>query len=239
MSTVLDSIKRSLRLLGVKASGENLSSEEANDAFEALNAMIDGFNNQSLMIHNLETVTATLSAGTGSYTIGPGGTIDTVRPQRIENAYCFEYLSDNDWPMEIINNEQYSRIWDKAIETTYPCFLYYESSYPLGTIKVYPVPSAATVLNMQVWNQLTAFASTASTIALPPGYEDLIVYNLAVRIAPEYGVEPSPTVQSIARDSITRVKILNNKNSPVVRSPMRNIGSRDGGFNDIRGYFNT
>jgi len=237
MATVLDRINRSLRLLGVKAAGESATTEEANDAFEALNAMVDSWNNESLMIYNLETVTHTLVPGTGDYTIGASGTINTTRPQRIESAY----ISDNnsDWQMTIVKDEQYSRIWQKTTQASYPTYLYYKSDYPLGTIKLWPVPSSANTLNLNVWNQIGAFASTATTVALPPGYARMIDYNLALEIAPEYGIEPSPTVQRIANDSKSRIKIVNSKNAPVLRSPMRFLGSGGGGDENIRSYFNA
>jgi len=237
MATVLDRINRSLRLLGVKAAGESATQEEANDAFEALNGMVASWNNESLMIYNLETVTHTLVSGTGDYTIGASGTINVTRPQRIESAYIDD--NNSSWPLAMVNNEQYGRIWQKTTESSYPSYLYYESSFPLGTIKLWPVPSSANTLNLNVYNQIDAFASTATTISLPPGYERMIDYNLAVEIAPEYGVEPSPTIQNIAIDSKSRIKILNSKNIPVLRSPMRFLGSGGGGDVNIRSYFNA
>ena len=237
MATVLDRINRALRLLGVKASGEEATQEEANDAFEALNSMIDSWNNESLMIYNLETVSHTLVPGTGDYTIGTGGTINTTRPQRIESAYIND--NNSDWPIAIIKNEEYSRIWQKTTQASYPSYLYYQSDFPLGTIKLWPVPSSANTLNLNVWNQIAAFASTASTVSLPPGYTRMMDYNLAVELAPEYLVEPSMTIQKIANDSKSRIKIVNSKNAPTLRSPMRNLGSGGSGDVNIRSYFNA
>lgn len=237
MATVLDGINRSLRLLGVKEAGDSLAPEEANDAFLALNAMIDSWNNQSLLIYSIEDIAINLVQGVGDYTIGAGGDVNQTRPQRIESTFIRN--DGTDWPMKVVNSEQYSRLWKKDYQATYPQYLYYESTFPLGTIKLFPVPSTGNELHIQVWNQLQAFTNLASEVSLPAGYQRMIDYNLAVEIAPEYGREPSPTVQKIAVDSMARIKIVNNKNAPAMRSPMRNIGVGGRGDFNISTLFNV
>jgi len=236
MATTLDLIKTSLRLLSVKAAGENLEPEEANDAFDALNRMIAGWNNQSQLIFNQTEITHTLVPGTGSYTIGPSATINTVRPQNIKQAFINDGTTD--WAIEVVNSETWYDIWDKTTQSSYPQYMYYDSDFTTGTIHLWPVPSSAHTLHMVVWDQLAAFASTASTVTLPPGYEEVIVYNLAVRIAPEYGKEPSPTVSKIATDSMSWLKKINMKNIPKNRSAMRFLGTSSQGNNGfLRGLF--
>ena len=235
--TVLDMIKRSLRLLGVKGAGENLSSEEANDGFQALNSLVDSWNNESLMIYNLELITHTMVPGTGDYTIGPGATINVTRPQNIQSAYIND--GDADWPIIIIKDEQFNRIWDKDTQSSYPEYLYYRSDYPTGTIEVWPIPSAAHTLNLSVWNQLTAFASTVTTISLPPGYQRALEYNLAMEIAPEYGANPSNVVGSISVQSKSKIKAINSKQTPILKTPMKFLANNKGFSYNLRGLFNA
>lgn len=235
--TALDIIKRSLRLLGVKGAGEKLDSSEANDAFLALNSLVDSWNNESLMIYNLELVTHVLTPGTGAYTIGPGATINTTRPQNIKSAYIND--GNADWPIIIINDEQFNRIWDKTTQSSYPEYLYYRSDYPTGTIEVWPVPSAAHTLNLSVWNQLTAFASTAAEVSLPPGYQRALEFNLALEIAPEYGANPSPIVGSTAVQSKSKIKAINSKQTPILKTPMRFLANNRGFSYNMRGLLNA
>ena len=235
--TALDMIKRSLRLLGVKGAGEQLSSEEANDAFLALNSLVDSWNNESLMIYNLELITHTLVAGTGAYTIGPSATINTTRPQNIKSAYINDGTTD--WPMTIINDSQYNRIWNKTTQSTYPEYLYYRSDFPTGTLEVWPVPSSAHTLTLSVWNQLTAFASTSTTVSLPPGYQRALEFNLALEIAPEYGANPSAVVGSIAVQSKSKIKAINSKQTPILKSPLGFLTGNKGFDYNLRGLFNA
>lgn len=237
MATALEVIKRSLRLDGVYAPGENLASADANDAFTALNAMVDAWNNESLMIFNLELVTHTLVSGQLSYTIGSGGDIDVTRPQRIETAYIND--GNTDWPMIVIKDEQYARIWDKTTQSSYPQYIYYRSSYPLGEIILWPSPDSTHTLNLSVWNQLTQFTNINTELSFPPGYLNALTYGLAVDIAPEYGKEASPTVQARAVKYMSYIKRINQKNIPVLRSPMRFIEDNRGYYGSLRGLFNA
>ena len=53
-------------------------------------------------------------------------------------------------------------------------------------------------------------ADETDVLYYPPGYLRTIKYNLAVELAPEFGVEPSRTVRQIARDSKRNIKRINN-----------------------------
>jgi hypothetical protein len=53
-------------------------------------------------------------------------------------------------------------------------------------------------------------ATLATQMLFPPGYLRAFTYNLAMEIAPEYGVEPSSQVQRIAMTSKRNLKRINN-----------------------------
>ncbi len=236
MATALDVIKRSLRLLGVKRSGETLTGDESAEGLEALNSLIDSWNNESLMIHNKTTVTHTLTASDGEYSIGSGADINVTRPQNIVNAYIND--GDADYPLELINANQYSRIYDKTVESSLPIKLYYEPGYPTGTIKLWYIPSNAYTLNLTVWSQLTSLALTSTEISLPPGYERALAYNLALEIAPEYGKEALPTVKETAISSKATIKRVNGQVKPVLVSALANFGTGDRkGYGRVGGLF--
>jgi hypothetical protein len=189
-NTVLDIVNRALRLLGVAATGESADSPEAKDALTALNMMLDQWNNERLMIYAWTNETFDLTAGIGTYSIGDGGTFDTDRPVKIEKAFIRftpSSLLAYDFNLEIISNEKYQDIFMKAIQVTYPLYLCYNPTYPLGDIKLWPVPNATCKLSISSTKQIVNFTSLANTVSLPPGYESALAYNLAVEIMPEYG----------------------------------------------------
>ena len=59
--------------------------------------------------------------------------------------------------------------------------------------------------------QLTQFATLDDTFSYPPGYREMMVSNLALRLAPEFGVAVPPETAEIARRSSAAVRRLNGK----------------------------
>lgn len=222
MATAAQIINRALRLIGVLASGETPSANEQSDALMALNAMLDAWRNESLMVYALRDETLTLT-GASSYTIGTGGNLNTTRPVKIEGAY--QRVSNIDYPIHIADKREYDRIADKTTQSQITDWLYYEPSYPLGKLFMYPVPTSG-VLHIATWVPLTSFAAS-DTVALPPGYEELITYQLAPRLAPEYGKQVPVEILAIgkaAKDDIKRVNF---------RMPHMNTGLSTGRRYDI------
>lgn len=75
MTTPRDIVTRSLRAIGAFAPGEPLEPDDANDAFDMLNDLIETCSNETMMIPYITEVIFELSTNVAGYTIGPGGTI--------------------------------------------------------------------------------------------------------------------------------------------------------------------
>lgn len=213
MSTVAETVKAALRLIGVIATGETPSGEEQADAISTLNDMLEQWALSRLMVYDYTPESFSLVASTASYTIGSGGTLNTTRPLAIETAFIRRAGTSTDYPLALIANAEYRSISQKTSEGV-PSFLYYEGSNPLGTIYLYPTPDAAHTLHLTTRKQFTAYSSGATSIAVPPGYAMAIKYNLALMLSVEYGVTPSPLLVQIARDTKAEIKRLNNLPTP-------------------------
>lgn len=212
MATARDLIKASLRLIGAIATGETPSADEQTDALSAMNRMIDSWSNESLIIYEKVREEFSLTVNDGEYTIGASGDFNTTRPMRIEAA-TYEDQSASpafEYPINIINLDEWANIQAKDL-TGIPTHLYFETSYPLATIHLWPKPDTADKLVLYSWKPLSSFASANATASLPPGYEDALVYNLAVRLAPEYGKAVAPEIASTALDAKGNIKRMNIK----------------------------
>jgi len=209
MATAQSLIDRAMRLVGALESGESPTADETTDVLYALNTMLESWRLERLMVYAAVDTTKALVSGDASYTIGTGENIDVERPIKIENAYVTD--SDTDIPITIITKRSWDAISDKTVESTYPQYLYYEESYPNGVIHLWPVPTSTNVLTLSLWTVLGAIASAATTVSLPPGYERALAYNLAVEIAPEFQVQVSDVVASIALNSKAAIKRANVK----------------------------
>ena len=209
MASAQTIIDRALRLIGAIASGESPTTDEGTDALTALNAMIDSWRNDRLMVYALSESTLTLTPTDASYTIGTGGNINTTRPVKIESVFC--RAGSVDFPVEVIDKARYDAIPDKTTTSDIPEFLYYDSAVTTGNINLWPVPSTANVLHVTMWTVLSTLAAVGTTVTLPPGYERALAYNLAIEVAPEYEKTVSQEVAKIARESLAALKKINSR----------------------------
>lgn len=208
MATVQTIINRALRLNGKLGAGRTPSSNDTADVLVALNAMLDSWRNERLMVYAISEVTHTLTVGDASYSIGSGGDIDTTRPVKIEDAFMRE--NDIDYPIRIITDvHEWNSIADKTTTGNIVEYLYYNPGMSTGTVNIYPVPTVANVIHLSLWTPLTAFSAATDTVTLPPGYERALAFNLAVEISPEYGEGITPLTVQIAKESKGAIKRVN------------------------------
>jgi hypothetical protein len=191
MTTAIDVLKRSMRMLGVYSAGESPSAEETADGLTALNALIGTLSNTGLVYaKTLDSIS--VSAGTASITVGPSGTTITPRPVRVLDDSYF-VMGSLSYPLEMMTLQQYNDISDKSTSAT-PVGIHVQADMPNITISFWPVPSEAITLKLWSDKLIASTLSAATVLSLPPGYEDALAYLLAESIAPEYETEPSPSV---------------------------------------------
>jgi hypothetical protein len=201
-TTVLDIIRRALRLIGVLATGETPDGPEAADALQVMNWMIEQWTNEKLMVYYMENMLFSAYAGIGTYTIGPDNSNNwqTLLPVKIESAFCRDNSSgfNNDYKLELIPNDRYQDIFQKGILTTYPKYIHYVRSWPNGSIDLWPVPTRNYTIGLSHWHQIQKYLNLTDIICLPPGYKTALAYNLAVEMAGEYGQAISSIIQNEA-----------------------------------------
>lgn len=213
MSTVSDLIKGSLRLIGAIAQGETPTSQDSADALSALNDMLESWSNDGLMLFNRTIEAFTLTPSTSSYTFGTGGDFNSARPARLIQANIKQSGDNSEFPVRIINSDEYSRIVDKTLQSTIPQCIYYNDNFALGVVYVWPVPSAANSLILYSDKPLSAFSAISDTVSLPPGYKEAMRYNLAMRLSPEYGKAISQDIAMQAMEA--KASIMRANTEPV------------------------
>lgn len=210
MGTIRDSVERSLRLLGVKASGEALEASELTDGILAFNRMLESWAVDGILVNAITREVFTLVAGTQTYLMGTGQTFNTTRPIRIESAGIIS--NGFEYPMESYTSLQWAAINNKSQGTNIPEKFYAEGTATNETINVWPVPNSAVQIAIYSEKPFTEYATGSETLALAPGYADAIEYNLAVRLAPEYGKSAAAEVVEIAQN--TREAIMRKNVKP-------------------------
>ena len=212
--TALQLIQWALRLLGVLASGETPSSNEANDALVSLNAMIDTWSNESLLIYEEAYETFGLNVNQQSYQWGTGAAdFNSPRPQRLRDMNWQQITPTTtlELPVQIINKDQWAAISTKLIVSNIPTRAWLENTYPNATLWIWPVPSVSGNIVCWSWKPLVDIALLTTTISLPPGYQRALAYNLALELAPEDGRQVDQLVEAHAIEAKANLKSMNSK----------------------------
>ncbi len=204
--TVTTLIEASLRLIGVLASGETAATEEYADGLAALNQMLSSWSAGALAIPILTRDALTLT-GPQSYTFGTAMTWATARPLKIESAAVLT-AANVSRPVRVVTVEEWQAYMDKTATGLFAEILYWDRGYPTGTIYLAPKPTAGT-LELFSYKPLTAFASLATTVAYPDGYEDFLVTALAIKLAPQFGRPITQDLANQAAEAKTNVLGLN------------------------------
>lgn len=195
---------------GEKAIGGTLTSDEQAFYLGKLNAMVESWSLDRRMCYAVTQENFSLTASTGTYTIGPGATFNTARPTKILNAFIRDSASA-DSGVEVVSYDAFDSIVVKGVAGSYPRWLYYDQGYDasgLASIKVYPQPQANLTLYIDSAKQLQSFASVTTALLMPPGYQRAIESNFTIETAP--GFKPvAPEVIKIAREAKAAVMGVN------------------------------
>jgi len=211
MATAGDIINGSLRLLGALAEGETPSAETSQDALTAMNQMIDSWNTERLSVFSTQDQIFTWPAGVINRTLGPSGDFVGNRPVLLDDSTYYRDPGTNvSYGIKFINQQQYDGIAVKTVTSTYPQVMFINMTYPDIEMVIYPKPTRDLEWHFISVEELTQPASLSTELHFPPGYLRAFRYNLACEIAPEFGIEPPPTIMRIAMASKRDLKRINN-----------------------------
>ena len=224
--TAGDQITRALRLLGVLAEGETPSAAMSQDALTALNQMIDSWNTERLSVFNTIDQMFTWPASEIQRHLGPTGDFVGLRPVLLDDSTYYRDPSTNvSFGIKFINQQQYDGIAVKTVTSTYPQVMWINMEYPNIQMTVYPKPTRDLEWHFISVQELDQPATLVTDILFPPGYLRAFTYNLAMEIAPEYGIEPSNQVMRIAMTSKRNLKRINNPDD-IMSMPYALIATR-------------
>lgn len=199
--------------LGVIAEGETPTASQAVGGLRKLNNMIDAWNIENLMVYGSTQNVFPLVSNDGVYTLGTGGDFNIPRPDNIISAYVRDSslpaAQIYDFPLYIYNTQEYADVRLKGLTTALPQGVYFDDSFPLINVYVYPVPSTAQY-SLVIWTPGILPTLTLDTvISLAPGYKRALESNLVIELAASYERQPPQTVISIAQSSKADLKTKN------------------------------
>ncbi len=212
--TVLSLITTALRLLNVTGSSELPTNDEANDALQAFQWMIDSWNADSLSIFTIGSNDYPLTLNKQAYTLGPGGDFDTTRPSKIVGMSAillYNPTNPVEEPMVMYTWQEWqTQVPVKNVPGSFPLICYDDGGMPLRTLNFWPIPSLQpSNVRIYAWQSLVWPANLQTVLNFPPGYARAFVYNLAVELAPQFGAQVPQAVAKVATDSLAMIKLAN------------------------------
>jgi hypothetical protein len=223
--TAGEQINRALRLLGVLAEGETPSAAISQDSMMALNQMIESWNTERLSVFCTQDQVFTWPSGLISRTLGPTGDFVGNRPVLLDDSTYYVGNNGVSYGVKFINQDQYNGIAVKTVTSTFPQVIFVNETFPNVEMYIYPRPTQDLVWHFISVQELSQPATLATSLLFPPGYLRAFVYNLAMELAPEFGVEPSPQVKRIAMTAKRNLKRINNPDD-VMSLPYAMIANR-------------
>lgn len=178
------------------------------------------------------TTILAFNAGLGTVTMSANGTANVPinqigytipgdfkmdRPLRITNAFTRLYTQGSglDYPIDIVDQKRYVDIGFKAIQAPWPIVLWYNPTFPLGTLFFYQNPSGVAELHLYTTTLLTDLPNLTTQVNLPQGYSRFLKRKLARELAPEYGAIWTQQQEKLTKEAEDFVKSLNAMPTPV------------------------
>lgn len=231
--TALDLITGALRKIGQYSPGEALDSQDANDALDSFNGMLDLWSNQKLSVYNQTETVKALTSGQASYTVGTGGDFNIERPYRVAKAYSriTTGASSVDFPCQITTLEKYGDIGMKSQPGPWPKLVFYNAGWPSGQLIFWPVPQSGVEFHLWTDSVFSALNLT-DVVNLPRGYFLGLQYSLAEILCSEYGMGVPPDIKRFAKEfrDIVRAQNAQPQAEAAVDQAIVSMGGNDAGF---------
>jgi len=197
-------INAALRKVGAVSEGQAATAQNIIDATIALNAMLKAFQEEGMPLWAIKETIFPLTA-TRKYNIGLGQTINTPAPLKIIQATLLDTNTDaqNILPMNIYTHYDYNLLTTQD-SAGYPIHLMYEPLLPTGVINIWPTPDPYSIQYRQIrivyQRPFEDFVAATDTPDFPSYWSEALIYGLAWRLAPEFGV-PIPDRQLISKEA--------------------------------------
>lgn len=182
-------ITEALRLVGGVATGETPSTYQISESADALNLMVLAWQADGMPLWALKQYNFSLTDNTNSYEIGIGKTLNVPKPLKIIQAWR-RTSSNIDIPLTTLTKNSYNLLSSKT-STGVPTQYYYDPQNLFGTIFIWPTPLSTTDSIYIVYQRpFEDFNASTDTPDFPQEWHEALIYGLAVRLAPKYGMPP-------------------------------------------------
>ena len=182
-------IAAAMRKCGALAKGQSPETEDLTNGMQALNAVMASLQGIGLTMWKRTEVSVTLTAAR-TFTIGIGQTVNVAFPLRVESAQLITTTGGQRQELQIMGRFEFNQLNEET--TGSPTTICYQPKINLGVLSVWPIPDAASVagktIGLTCRTAFEGFNSANETPDFPQEWQNVLIYGLAIAIAPEFGV---------------------------------------------------
>lgn len=232
-------LTEALEDITVLAPGDVLDDTEATRALAKLTRLFDNWNAERCGVYAVQQTAYTLVPSLSPQTIGPAASSPTFtatqRPVSIDAASIVIGSGTNAvyYELNLRDAEWYAGLPMPALSTSVPSDLYYAADWPLGSLYLWPVPSAAYGLVLQTRILLAALALD-DIVSLPPGYRDAVTLTLGEMLAPTY--PPAVADKEGAAKARARIFANNDVTPSLSTADYGTTAGKPSSFSYLRGF---
>lgn len=187
-------INAAFRKIGVAVDGATATATQQTNAQEALNNVVFSLYAQGMPVWAMTTTNFSLVQGQIAYPVGLGigtGNLNIQAPLKVVQAFTRDNISNTDIPMNIYTQYNYNLLSTK-INQGYPVHFWYQPLNQAGTITVWPAPDQYSATNRSIYfvyqRAFDEFDAGTDTPDFPQVWLEPLIYSLAHRLAPEFGL---------------------------------------------------
>lgn len=239
MATASTIIRGALDLIGVLQAGATPDGNDLADSYRRLQNMMGQLGIQSLTAPTVGREVFPLVAGKGGpdnpYTMGPTGDFVTSRPNGLTGAGLLLGNSvpaySTELPRTLYTDDAYEGIQIKNLANSLFTGVYFSATSPNAQIGLWPVPdSALHKIVLYRLDQQGPFQSITAAYALPIGWDEMLEYQLAMRLATPFKRPVTPELREMAVTALAMVKRANYKDNDLATDPAL-TSNYGGGYN--------
>lgn len=222
--------------LGVFEAGNPIPAPDAQFALRLLNKCVNTLSLQPLTFPFIDREVFDVVTNQSTYTIGPGGDFDTIKPMALTGAGLLlpsQSASTGavEIPRAVLTDDGYQAIQVKDLRSTLWTSVYYNPTFAdgLGSVFLWPTPTSTTYqCVLYRGDVIQGFADLTTFYDFPPGYAELLQYQLEKRLAKPYGQPWEAADDDKARTALALVKRQNFKLADTPLDPALTRDRRSG-----------
>jgi len=209
--SVLDLITETLSLYGEYSPGEAIDAASVQSLLFTLNAALDGLGAESLAIYSNGILAFATLPGQQTYTLGPDPGNDWITTGAAPSQITRFSMVTNDLelPIATYTATDWSAVQLKTMGSSVIVGVWPQYGPVSHTFTFWPVPSGLITVKLYTAQQIPQFTATTDTVSLPPGYQEFLTYDLALKSASKFGADLPAWVPVAWREAKTRIKERN------------------------------